>query len=234
MIILPGLVSTKKENIPAFLDELLRLRIDRIALFPTCLNKRERERLYEDLELIPSLRLPHVHVRSDSDEGEIGYLIERFGTEAFNIHPRASAHSYGSVPLRYARNFFVENVDVPPEEEELLGLGGLCPDFSHLENARLFGRAAYVARMDSLFARYAVGCCHINTIRIGDPNDWSGGWDHHDFKRLSEFDYMAKYGTRLPTSWASLELENPLSEQLKAADYIIRLVSNRMPRATSG
>ncbi len=233
MTILPGLTSTKKDRIPAFLADIRRHRLSAIALFPTCLTEVERAALYRELETIPGLRIPHVHLRSDCNETEIEYLSNRFGAEVFNIHPRATSYPFGPISLRHAPRFFVENVDLPPEYEEIAGsdglgperpaLGGLCPDFSHLENARLQGRTAYVERMEELFGRCAVGCCHISTIRVGDPNEWSGEWDHHDFRSLSDFDYLAKYKGRLPPQWASLELENTLEEQLRAADYVAAL-----------
>ncbi len=232
MTILPGLTSTRKDRIPAFLEDLRRLRVQTIALFPTCLSSEERASLYRDLEQIPGLRIPHVHLRSDCDAAEADYLVDRFGAEAFNIHPRASTHPFGAIPSRHASRFFVENVDLPPEYAEIAGadgegraLGGLCPDFSHLENARLQGRTAYVATMTDLFGRCAIGCCHLSTIRVGDPNEWSGEWDHHDFVALSDFDYLARYRDRLPAKWASLELENSLEDQLKAASYLDRLLA---------
>lgn len=232
MTILPGLTSTKKESIPAFLEDLRRLRVATIALFPTCLTADERAGLYRELETVPGLRLPHVHLRSDCDEAETDYLTDRFGTEAFNIHPRASTHPFGPIPPSHAPRFFVENVDLPPDYDEVAGtdgampaLGGICPDFSHLENARLHGRTAYVRTMDDLFGRCAIGCCHLSAIRVGDPNEWSGEWDHHDFVSLSDFDYLARYSARLPAKWASLELENPLPEQLEAVSYLGRLLA---------
>ncbi|MBU0929106.1 MAG: hypothetical protein KKA67_15250 [Spirochaetes bacterium] len=230
MIILPGLTSTKKERMPAFIDDLRRSDIRRIALFPTCLSAAERRELYSELESIAGLRIPHVHLRSDCGADEIAYLADRFGAEAFNIHPRASSHPFGPVPARYAQRIFVENVDEPAEDAELDGdggpaIGGMCPDFSHLENARICGRTAYVETVTAQLRRYPVGCCHLSAIRIGVPNQWSGTWDHHEFSTLADLDYLAAYAGFLPRDWASLELENGLPEQLEARDYLERLFS---------
>jgi hypothetical protein len=243
MTILPGLTSTRKDRIPAFLEDIGRHHIRALALFPTCLSREEREKLYSDLETFEDLRIPHVHLRSDCGEGEIDYLIERFGTEAFNIHPRASSHAFGPIPPKHAAKFYVENVDLTPDHEEIAGgdgyrhpegkrspegngtiLGGLCPDFSHLENARLQGREDYVETMAGLFGRFTVGCCHLSAIRVGEPNVWSGEWDHHDFKSFADLDYLSKYRGHMPEKWASLELENSLPEQLEAVSYLDRLL----------
>lgn len=225
MFILPGLTSTKKERIPAFVAALRRSSERRIALFPTCLSKVERTELYRELESLPGLRIPHVHLRSDCDLAEMSYLAQSFGTEAFNIHPRKSSHPFGRELGRFASRIFVENVDIAIEDAELelpagSAPGGLCPDFSHLENARLLGRASYVEATLRQLTRFPIGCCHLSAIRLGFPNAWSGEWDHHEFASLSDFDYLADYRRFLPGSWASLELENSLSEQLEARAYI--------------
>jgi hypothetical protein len=230
MTILPGLTSTKKERIPAFLDDMRRFGVLEIALFPTCLSADERRALYRELEKIGGVRIPHVHLRSDCYPGEIDYLSTTFGVEAFNIHPRASTHPFADIPREYAARFFVENVDMPADEAELDGsagpaLGGLCPDFSHLENARLYGRRDYVDATERLLARFPVGCCHLSAIRIGVPNEWAGEWDHHAFSSLSDLDYLSRYRAFMPAAWGSLELENPLAEQLEAAAYLAGLLT---------
>lgn len=225
MTVIPGLTSTRKELIPAFLEDLLRLGVSRIALFPTCLDGAERTTLYRELERIEGLRIPHVHLRADCAEEEAEYLAVRFGTEAFNIHPRSSTHPYGEASGALSQKLFVENVDVPPESAELAVLGGLCPDFSHLQNARLQGRDGYVRAVEAALDRFPVGCCHLSAIRVGDPNVWSGEWDHHNFKTLSDFDYLVMYRERLNCRWGSLELENSLGEQLNAARYLERLLA---------
>jgi hypothetical protein len=229
MTILPGLTSTQKDRIPAFIQDLRRSSERLIALFPTCLARAEREELYRELAAIPGLRIPHVHLRSDCAPDEIAYLAATFGTEAFNIHPRRSSHPMEAIPSAFAGRIFVENVDIPIEDEEIEGgaahpataLGGICPDFSHLENARLHGREDYVSRTLSQLSRFKVGCCHLSAIREGVPNRWNGEWDHHSFSALSDLDYLGRYRGFMPSRWASLELENSLAEQLEARAHIL-------------
>jgi hypothetical protein len=220
MVILPGLTSTKKEGIPAFVSDLRRSGELYIALFPTCLSKPERQGLYAELSAIPGLRIPHVHLRADCDRAEIAQLSATFGTEVFNIHPRKSSHPFEYAFGPVASQVFVENVDVPAEDAELEAHGGICPDFSHLENARLHERRLYVETTMRQLKRYRKGCCHLSAIRVGCPNDWAGEWDHHRYRSLSDFDYLVAYRDFMPEAWASLELENSLSEQLEARSYI--------------
>lgn len=220
MELLPGLTSTKKERIPPFLEAMQRFETKRIALFPTCLTPGERRSLYQQLERFEGLAIPHVHLRSDADEAEMQYLSDRFGTEAFNIHPQASEHPFSNLPERFAKRIFVENTNIAPEDAEVRACGGLCPDFSHWENAKLMGRTAHTRQMDRLVRAFSSGCCHLSAVRPGNPNDYNGEWDHHEFSSLEDFSYLARYKEFLPRRWASLELQNSLEEQLSAVEYL--------------
>lgn len=224
MPIIPGLTSTIPELIPAFVADLAASEVRAIALFPTLMSPTERQKLYRDLESIDGLTIAHVHARTDFDEPELDYLTERFATEVFNIHPRLTRHAFGPVPRRYANRFFVENVDAEAEDAELATLGGICPDYSHLEKARHLGWSDYVRNTESQLERFPIGCCHISAIRLGEPNSWDGGPDHHNFRALSDFDYLARYRRWLPARRLSLELENPLAEQLEAIPYLERVL----------
>ncbi|MFW5688896.1 MAG: hypothetical protein ACOC1U_04915 [Spirochaetota bacterium] len=224
MTVLPGLTTTEKERIPRFVSDLRSSTVRAIALFPTVLTRDERYHLYGELSRIDGLQIPHVHLRTDFDDDEIRYVIEQFNTELFNIHPDASTHPFGPVPAAVASRVFVENVDVAATDEEIGRLGGICPDYSHLENARLQDRTDYVSTTESQLRRYPIGCCHVSAIRPGDRNPYNGGFDHHNFRALSDLDYMERYAWALPGRWVSLELENRLAEQLEAAAYLIELL----------
>lgn len=238
MTILPGLTSTKKERIPAFIEELRRSDVRRIALFPTMLSKDERWALYRELETIPGLRIPHVHLRSDCGVDEIEYLAETLGAEVFNIHPHASTHPFGPLPPHFASKIFVENVDIPAEDKELEGdsgtvPGGICPDFSHLENNRLHGRRQYVDSVMGQLKRFRIGCCHVSAVRVGVPNNWAGEWDHHEYSTLEDLSYLSAYREYLPGSWVSLELENGFAQQMEAKAWLEDMLAQTAGAALS-
>lgn len=220
MIILPGLTTTEQDLIPAFLEDLRDSDVRRIALFPTALDRAERWDLYRRIEEIRGLTAPHVHLRTDCDREEIEFLTDRFQAQAFNIHPIGSRHPFGEIPEDLADRFFVENVEVAVAPEDLDRAGGLCPDYSHLESARLRRDLEYVHVTEEQLATQRIGCCHVSAIRPGVPNDWNGGADHHHMASVSDLDYMARYANRLPSRWLSLELENSLAEQLAAAVHL--------------
>ena len=223
MTLLPSLTSTKKERIDPFLEDLQRTGVKTIALFPTTLKPDERRRLYADLEKIEGLTIPHVHLRSDCDDAEIGYLVHRFATEVFNVHPRGSGTAFVPDSSRWLKKIYLENADALPEAEQLEAYGGVCPDFSHWEAARRARDRGYDG-FDDLVRRFPPGCCHISAIREGDPNPWNGRTDHHHFTSLTDFDYLDRYQSFFPPAWASLEVENPLDEQLVA----IRTITDRL------
>ena len=224
MTLLPSLTSTKKDRISAFLEDLGRTGVRTIALFPTTLTTSERKNLYSDLERIEGLKLAHVHLRSDCNDAEIGYLIHRFGTEVFNVHPAASNTAYFPESSRWLKWISLENSDVLPQADQLRDYAGVCPDFSHWEAARRAKDPLY-SGFDDLVRQFPPRCCHISAIREGDPNPWNGRTDHHHFIGLSDFDYLVAYREFLPPDWASLELENPLEEQLAAISRLSDLLS---------
>jgi hypothetical protein len=225
MQIIPGLTSTQKHRIPHWVRELEASSVRAIALFPTVLDRSEREELYRDLASVRGLIIPHVHLRTDCDEQEMIRLAEDFATEAFNIHPNGTRHEFGPVPAAFSNRVFVENVDEAPADEELSRLGGICPDYAHLESARMMGRVDYVATVERQLERFPIGCCHVSAIRPGVPNGWNGGPDHHEFAVREDLSSLARYARWLPRRWVSLELENSFGEQLEAVSYLEELLS---------
>jgi hypothetical protein len=221
MTLLPSLTSTKPQGIAAFLDDLERSSVRTIALFPTTLKPDERHKLYTRLEAIPGLKIPHVHLRSDCSDDEIASLVERFGTEVFNVHPAGSQTAYVPSSQRWLKQIYLENADALPEADQLTAFGGVCPDFSHWEAARRARDRAYDG-FEALVRRFPAACCHISAIREGDANPWNGRTDHHHFTSLADFDYLDRYTEFFPPAWASLEVENSLNEQLEAIEYVNR------------
>jgi hypothetical protein len=219
MTLLPSLTSTRRDRMEPFLEGLRQSDVRTIALFPTTLKPHERQALYEKLERIDGLKVPHVHLRSDCTDAEIGYLIYRFGTEVFNVHPSGSGTAYVPESSRWLKAISLENADALPEADQLAGCGGVCPDFSHWEAARRARDPAYEG-FEALVRRFPAVCCHVSAIREGDPNPWNGRTDHHHFTSLADFDYLDRYREFLPPQWVSLELENTLDEQLEAIAYL--------------
>lgn len=224
--ILPSLTSTKKERIADFLRDLRKSPVAFLALFPTTLKPDERRSLYSSLEEFRGLTIPHVHLRSDCDDGEIAYLVNKFGTQVFNVHPSKSHTAFVPTSQTWVKQIYLENADALPLAEELAGFGGICPDFSHWEAAKRARDPEY-REFETLVRQFPGRCCHISAIRPADPNPWNGRQDHHYFVTLDDLDYMTDYADFLPPQWASLELENSLADQLDAKEYLSEKLSLR-------
>jgi hypothetical protein len=228
MKILPGLTTTKKSDWRAKINEIDRLGLQEIALFPTCLKPNERQELYEGLEKTSLQFIPHVHLRNDVTHQEIEYLIGTYKTKVLNHH------SEKEFPILfdwsdYTDIIYIENSEIIPTAGELSNYAGLCLDFAHWENGRMREQDKY-SGFSELANQFPIGCGHISAIRPapeGDnspnPDSRQTGYDSHWLNDLSELDYLTKYQAYLP-SIISIELENPLATQLEAIAYLNKLL----------
>ncbi len=223
MVILPSLTTTDRAATGRLLAALERSAVRRIAFFATAVPAGERLSIYQRLEAIPGIEIPHVHARTDFDRGELEYCRDRFSTTHFNVHPLASTHPYpalSTLPTELRSRFYLENVEVCPEVDELDACGGFCADYAHAESARHRGDEAYYQTFMSLLSYKPPGCCHVSAVRVGSSNRYNGGPDQHRCIGLSDLDYLRRYAAVLPEPWVSLELENDLDEQLAGAEYL--------------
>ena len=207
----------------ARIEEIKKLGLKEIALFPTALVREERYELYEELKKLSLERIPFVHLRTDMEVEEIDYLVENFKTEIFNIHTTINwplLHDYS----KYAKQIFIENGgQTVPTEEELNKFAGLCIDFSHWENNVILGDVEYDKQMKERIQKYIVGICHLSVIKeepIPDRfNDRELQYDSHLLEKTQELDYLKKYAQYIPAVCA-IELENSIEQQLEVKQYL--------------
>ncbi len=209
------------------IKEIDVLGLEKVAIFPTCLNKEQRQEMYGLLEKTKLKEIPFVHIRSDMSVDELDYLQQKFKTKVFNIH---TTRQY---PLtydlsQYKKFLFVENT-WPWDENEIKNYAGVCLDFSHLQDAQLLRSSDYENNLEIL-KKYPVGCNHISAI--GKEITYYDGKDgkmpfhsKHFFNDLSQFDYLKQYPKEFFSKFCAMEVENSLQEQLKAIDYIYAICS---------
>jgi hypothetical protein len=150
---------------------------------------------------------------------ELELLTQKYQTQAFNCH------SPSQFPLRndltaFVHQIYIENTDVPFNENELGTVAGPCVDFSHLENDRHFRKGDYKRNLEIL-KKLPAGCGHIGPIKKRpwyDPRTLLGHFDTHFVENLSELDYLNQYCQFFPPILA-LEVENSLEEQLQILNY---------------
>ena len=216
MKILPGLTTTQNSDWRAKIDEIDKLGLKELTLFPTCLKPDARQDLYKRLEKTSLENIPHVHLRNDVTCREIEYLINTYKSKIFNSHSEREfpvPHDWSD----YAGLICLENSVMIPAREEIERFAGLCVDFAHWENGCLTKDDRYQEFAD-MCRDYTIGCCHVSAIKkegqIPDNAATQISYASHWLDDISEVDYMKKYIHYLPRL-ISIELENPLSVQLK-------------------
>lgn len=211
------------------IKEIKKLGIKDVAVFPTCLDAEKRKKFYRLLEKSGVKNVPFAHLRSDMKIEELDYFVKNFNTRVFCIH---TAREF---PLvydyhEYKKMIYIENVYYPLSEKEVSNFGGVCVDFSHLENDRLFCKEKF-KRNKKIIENFTVGCNHISAVKNKDYIDTENRFektkrrrDYHQLEKLSELDYLKKYPLKYFSSHIAIELENSLEEQLKAGKYIRKII----------
>lgn len=223
--ILLGLTTTHGSNWRDKIEEIKSLKLEEIALFPTVLEKNERQELYKTLEETDLKSIPHVHARHDFTDAEFKYLQERWSTKLFNVH-----FDYFDFETLKASAFksqiYIENTGILDERFEnfLEESAGVCLDFSHYFDYWILQKRPDYKICDSLLKKFQIGCCHISAISdkkkladYGENDKWH--YSRHTYNDLTEFDYLKTMKQFLPEI-ISLELENSLTEQLEVKEYI--------------
>lgn len=222
-------ITTIKSKWREKIKEADELGITEVALFPTTLDKEQRKEMYTLIRNSKIKSIPFVHIRSDMDLLEIETFIKRYNTQIFNVH---TARSF-PIPdelMKYASVIAVENTSCCIlDEEEVKKFGGVCLDFSHLENDRMTDLIRFYKNSE-IISGTKIKCNHISPIKkafILEKEDTKLRYDSHTFEDLSEFDYLKKYSVNFFSDFCALELENSLKDQLRAKDYILKLLKGR-------
>ncbi len=210
------------------ISELAKLEVNECALFVTGLNATQREECYKLLLNARQKRrftVPFVHAVSSMSEDEFWFLMDTFGTEAFNLHPQWDFPLLHPLSANIRERIFIENcsVSTPLTREDLIGFAGLCLDLSHLEDSRR-NHPENFARTVALTQVAKVGANHISGVRdLGVRPDGShAGTSTHIAETQADFAYLAALPAHCFASVLALELENSLQEQLTFIDTVAR------------
>ena len=222
--IFPSITTTDGNHLDK-LKEVNRLRLEEVCFFPTCLNPKERKNFYPLLEKSRLRKIPLVHLKDDFKLWEIEYYLKNFQTEVFNAHTSLEF----PIPqewLKYKDKIYIENTVSAWDKEELEKFAGVCLDFSHLEDARLLRKEIYEVNI-KLLDKHSCGCGHISAVSKNPMYSKEYNINYysiHYFEALSEFDYLKNYPKKYFPQIIALELENSIKEQLKAKEYIERIL----------
>jgi hypothetical protein len=231
MMILPALTSIIPNLWREKVKEINSLGLSEVAVFPTCLNYEERQELFGLLEKTCLKKIPFMHLREeDMLEAELDYLVDRWGLEKCNVHPRDVILKETYLP-KYRGIVYVENSAEFLDEKYLRGFAGLCVDFSHLENDRRLFHQNY-EQILSLAMKYPVGCGHASAIyekqvhnRLDGSPEKRERFDGHYAESEKCFDYLKSYPKEFLPPILAIEVENSLAEQLKFKKYIREMLN---------
>ncbi|MBI2450663.1 MAG: hypothetical protein HYV47_03990 [Candidatus Nealsonbacteria bacterium] len=207
-------------------EEIKKIGLEEVALFPTCLNPRERGKLYDLLKGTKIKKIPFVHLRSDMAKDEIYYLIKNYHTRVFNMHTKRE-YPYPPDCQEYRDMIYIENTYDPFDEKEIQEFAGICLDFAHLANSKIFKSDMYSHNI-KLIEKYGCGCNHVapakNYSIFEKEVKLSEGQHAHILDNLSELDYLKEFPKKYFGKFVALELENSIKEQLEAKNYISGII----------
>lgn len=210
------------------LKEANELGLTEIAFFPTEMTFQQRRNFYKHLEKSSIKKIPCLHLRSDMKKKEINWLIKTYRIKFLNIHSRSSIYPF-ECDLSFCKNkVYVENSSTPLAFEEVVQLAGVCLDFAHLENNRRL-KPDWYQKNQAVIKKTKIGWGHLSAIKTKTyscPETGKLTHESHHFSSLSEFDYLKRYVSILPSVLA-LELENSLKEQLQAKEYIEKILEEK-------
>ena len=231
--ILLGLTTITPGEWKNKVKEIDELGLKEIALFPTCLKHKERQKLYQLLESTGLISIPHVHLREeDFETEELDYLVRRFKAQVFNIHACPGAINFLKQNEKYKNSIFVENILMDNDNfaEVAAYCGGICLDLAHWESHAFIKKEKNYQALADLLKKYKIGVNHLSAIKSSlvhyhDVIYNKGFYDYsdHNLTELSEVDYVSKHKNYL-ADIISIELENPLKRQLEVKKYLEEII----------
>ncbi len=228
--ILLGLTTTPGSDWREKIKEIDRFGTKEIALFPTYLQHKDRQELYDRLEKTGLETIVFTHLREeDMKPEEINYLIERYHCKLFNIHP----YRFGTLPPECLDQFrdkiYIENAGPIDKLEEIAEkYAGLCVDFAHFEAGNIMGENDY-KNFEKMIEKFKVGFAHISAVReepvfVSWDKEHKPHYDLHTLDDLNQLDYLKKYKEYLPEI-LGIELENSFDEQIKIKAYLEKMIN---------
>jgi len=224
--ILLTITTTRGSDWRNKIKEINKLGIEEISVFPTALDKKERQEMYELLETSCVKSIPFIHLRNDMDIEELDYFVKNYKTEVFNTHTERE-YPFLRDYSKYKDIIFIENVYKPFDEKELRKFGGICLDISHFENDRRLRKEIFDENVKTL-KKVKIGCNHISGI---SEETYKDDLDEercspHFVENLSQLDYIKNYPREYFSPYIAIELENSIEEQLNIRNYISDLLKN--------
>lgn len=231
MKIYPSITTGKGSNWRDMFREINYLRIEEVSVFLTFLNRVERKSLYQMLKSSSIKKIPLVHLREDMDIEELNFFVKKYDTQIFNTHSAKEFPINNDWVREYRELITIENTHKTPlDENEIKKYGGICLDFSHLENAKILDAERY-KNDERVLSMFKVKCNHISAIKKEfssiNKEKRELRYDSHSLGDHTELDYLRSYPVSYFSDCCAMELSNNITEQMEAIKYIESFMKDR-------
>lgn len=216
--ILVSVTTIDEVSWQSMITQVKSLGLKEIALFLTGLRLSDRKDCLKALGDIEGLTVPFVHARSDMTLDEYKYLMAKFKTQKFNLHP-LRLYPIDSDLTSIKDKIYIENAS-EFTQSDIDGFAGACLDTSHLQDYKLKQHPRY-EEIKSCVENNPIGVNHLSVIYKEIIHDKYGDhYDSHLMRNLSEYDYLRQFPSRYFGEFLAIELQNPITEQLKVKEYL--------------
>lgn len=217
--ILLSITGEKNSDWQSKLAEINELRIDRVAVFLSRFDKKERDNFYRFLSKSSVKEVPFVHLREDVTKEEVAFFIDRFRTRYFNIHEehfKLLDHWQGYWDRLYLEMDYNSQIAKDVKVEKI---GGFCVDLAHFKAALDRGaeEACYIFLRKN---KIKFACNHLSGYSPERQEDI------HFITDLKEFSYLSSLPQYVFGQMMALEIDNSIQEQMKFRECISRLLND--------
>jgi hypothetical protein len=203
------------------IKEINSLGLKKVALFNERFTPVQRRGIYEALLDSGVDEIPFVHGKNDMTKDEFKFLMNNFNTQRFNIHwnslkylPKWKGyHKYLFAELSYHNQL--------PKGFDIKKIGGFCVDLAHFKCAEELWSNEFDYITSNEKHHELFQCNHVSGY-----SPWRNR-DIHTVRKITSFDYLKSLPKFLFGQNIAIEVDNPITSQLRFRDYIIELLSKR-------
>jgi hypothetical protein len=164
-------------------------------------------------------------------EDEYRYLMDRFGTELFNLHPIRQYPLQYKLSADIRQKITIENafIDQAIQLTDLSGFRGICMDIAHAEDLRR-KNAREFEKLERLIQRAPVLVNHVSLSGGAALIDSYGEVTYHShiLAEGGDLSYLHRYSPEFFGSILAIELAESLSEQVKLIPEIEEALTEKL------
>jgi hypothetical protein len=220
MEILLSITGGENKDWQSKLEEINELGLDRVAVFLSRFDKKERDNFYRFLLKSSIKEIPFVHLKEDVTKEEIAFFVEHFKTRYFNIHEehfKLLDNWQGYWDKLYLEMNYDSRIT---KDVEVKRIGGFCIDLAHFKAALARGaEEAYYIFLQKNKIKFT--CNHLSGYSPERREDI------HLITDLKEFSYLSSLPKYVFGQVIALEVDNSIKEQMGFKECLNQLLSEQ-------